>query len=72
MPKNGLICHNLDGFGVRIQCVSRVYPGVYPGCMQSGTSTASATATASKEIKSVKNSEKGGDLIEGAPKQPEP
>ena len=46
--------------------------GVYPGSMQSGTSTASATATASKEIKSVKNSEKGGDLIEGAPKQPEP
>ena len=34
MPENGLICHNLDGFGVRIQCVSRVYPGVYPGCIQ--------------------------------------
>ena len=33
MPENGLICHIWDVSGVRIQCVSRVYPGLYPGCI---------------------------------------
>ena len=33
MPKNGLICHTWDFSGVCIQCVSKEYPGVYPGCI---------------------------------------
>ena len=33
MPQNGLICHIWDVSGECIQCVSREYPGVYPGCI---------------------------------------
>ena len=33
MPQNGLICHNCAISGVRVQCVSRVCPGVYPRCI---------------------------------------
>ena len=33
MPQNGLICHNRDISGVRVQCVSWVCPRVYPRCI---------------------------------------